>query len=134
MKESFLKTKGMENTLYVQEVYCLYEIAKTLNASLDLTKSLQEILGVISKLLGMRRATLTILNPDTSEISIEVAHDLSPEAKRRGKYRLGEGVTGRVVQTGEPAIIPKISEEPMFLNRTRTRKELDKQNISFISG
>jgi len=132
LKESFLKNKRMENTLYVREVICLYEIAKTLNASLDLTKSLQEILSIISKLLGMRRATLTILNPDTSEISIEVAHDLSPEAKRRGKYRLGEGVTGRVVQTGEPAIIPKISEEPMFLNRTRTRKELDKQNISFI--
>ena len=52
--------------------------------------------------------------------------------RRRGKYRLGEGITGRVVQTGEPAIIPKISEEPMFLNRTRTRKDLDKQDISFI--
>ena len=132
MKEPFLKSKDIDQSQYVREVYCLYEIAKALNASLDLSKSLQEILGIISKLLGMRRATLTILNPDTSEISIEVAHDLSPEAKRRGKYRLGEGVTGRVVQTGEPAVIPRISEEPMFLNRTRTRKDLDKQDISFI--
>ena len=132
MKEPFLKSKEKSNSQHVREVYCLYEIAKTLNASLDLTKSLHDILGILSKLLGMRRATLTILNPLTSEIYIEVAHDLSLEAKRRGKYRLGEGVTGRVVQTGEPAIIPKISEEPMFLNRTRSRKELDKQEISFI--
>jgi Nif-specific regulatory protein len=132
LKETFLKSKGIDQSPYVREVYCLYEIAKTLNASMDLSKSLQEILAIISKLLGMRRATLTILNPDTSEISIEVAHDLSPEAKRRGKYRLGEGVTGRVVQTGEPAVIPRVSEEPMFLNRTRTRKDLDKQDISFI--
>ncbi len=132
MKDPFLKMKEIDNSQYVREVFCLYEIAKTLNASLDLTKSLQDILSILAKLLGMRRATLTILNPVTSEISIEVAHDLSPEAKRRGKYRLGEGITGRVVQTGEPAIIPKISEEPMFLNRTRTRKDLDKQDISFI--
>jgi Nif-specific regulatory protein len=132
LNSSSLKIKETDSSHYVREVYCLYEIAKTLNASLDLSKSLQDILGIISKLLGMRRATLTILNPLTSEISIEVAHDLSPEAKRRGKYRLGEGITGRVVQTGEPALIPKISEEPLFLNRTRTRKDLEKQDISFI--
>jgi Nif-specific regulatory protein len=132
LKERSPKLKAMNQSQYVQEVYCLYEIAKTLNASLDLTKSLQEILRILSKHMGMRRATLTILNPATSEIYIEVAHDLSPEAKKRGKYLLGEGITGRVVQTGEPAVIPKISEEPLFLNRTRSRKDLDKQDISFI--
>ena len=80
----------------------------------------------------MSRATVSVLNPLSSEISIEIAHDLSPEARRRGKYRLGEGITGRVVQTGEPAIIPRISQEPLFLNKTRSRKNLEKQDISFI--
>jgi Nif-specific regulatory protein len=126
------KEKGWDQSPYFKELYCLYEIAKTLNATLDLKKSLQDILGILSKNLGMRRATLTILNPETSEISIEVAHDLSPEAKRRGKYRLGEGITGRVVQSGEPAVIPRISEEPLFLNRTGARNNLEKQDISFI--
>ena len=81
--------KEIDNSQYVREVYCLYEIAKTLNASLDLTKSLQDILSILAKLLGMRRATLTILNPVTSEISIEVAHDLSPEAKTAGQIPIG---------------------------------------------
>ena len=132
MKNNFPPLKDLENSHYVREIYGLYEIAKTLNASLDLTKSLQETLSILSKFLGMSRATVSVLNPLSSEISIEIAHDLSPEAKRRGKYRLGEGITGRVVQTGEPAIIPRISQEPLFLNKTRSRKNLEKQDISFI--
>jgi len=132
MKNIFPPIKDLENSHYVREIYGLYEIAKTLNASLDLAKSLQETLSILSKFLGMSRATVSVLNPLSSEISIEIAHDLSPEAKRRGKYRLGEGITGRVVQTGEPAIIPRISQEPLFLNKTRSRKNLEKQDISFI--
>ncbi len=57
---------------------------------------------------------------------------LTAEARRRGRYKLGEGITGRVVENGEPAIVPRISQEPMFLNRTRSRGDLNKQDISFI--
>jgi Nif-specific regulatory protein len=132
MKNPIIPPKELDQSLYTREIYCLYEIAKALNASLDLTKSLQEVLSILSKFLGMSRATVSILNPLSAEITIEVAHDLSPEARRRGKYRLGEGITGRVVQTGEPAIVPRISQEPLFLNKTRSRKNLEKEDISFI--
>ena len=54
----------------------------------------------------------------THEIMAEVAHNLSAKHSRKVRYRLGEGITGKVVQSGKPAIIPRISEEPQFLNRT----------------
>ncbi|MBN1269116.1 MAG: sigma 54-interacting transcriptional regulator, partial [Kiritimatiellae bacterium] len=46
-----------------------------------------------------------------------------------GRYRLGEGVTGKVVMTGEPAVIPKTSESELFLDKTRRGKRAD---TSFI--
>lgn len=116
----------------VNEISCLYEISKALNASLDLRESLQNILEILSNRMGMRRGTITILNPHTSELQIEVAHGLTAEARKRGRYRLGEGITGRVVEMGEPIVIPKISEDPHFLNRTRSRGDIKKKNISFI--
>jgi Nif-specific regulatory protein len=82
--------------------------------------------------MGMLRGTLTLLNRETGEIFIEEAYGLSPEQRRRGKYQLGEGVTGRVVQTGQAAVVPKIAEDPLFLNRTRARKPLRREEISFI--
>jgi Nif-specific regulatory protein len=60
----------------------------------------------------MERGTITILAPETNEIQIEVAQGLTAEARRRGRYKLGEGVTGRVVETGEPMVVPRVSQEP----------------------
>ncbi len=116
----------------VEEIACLYEITKALSSSLDMHQSLSQVLSILAERMGMNRGTITIINPYTSELQIEVAHGLSAEARKRGRYRIGEGITGRVVATGEPIVVPKISEEPLFLNRTRSRGNLRRQEISFI--
>ena len=78
------------------------------------------------------RGTISLLNRETEEITIEAAYGLSVSQQDRGKYKLGEGVTGKVVQTGQPAVVPRISDEPLFLDRTGARKSLPKSNISFL--
>lgn len=45
---------------------------------------------------------------------------------------MGEGITGKAIDTGQPAIVPRISDEPLFLDRTGSRKHLDKNDIAFI--
>ena len=108
----------------VQELSLLFEISQVLDRSLDLRESVHPVLKAMADHMGMLRGTLTLLNRETGEISIEAAYGLSPSQKERGRYRLGEGVTGKVVQTGEPAVVPRISEEPLFLDRTGARKGL----------
>jgi Nif-specific regulatory protein len=49
----------------------------------------------------MIRGTITLLNPLTNEITIEVAHGISRTAVERVKYKLGEGITGKVIQLPE---------------------------------
>ena len=67
----------------IEEITYLYEIAKSLSGTLDLKKSLYSVLEIISKSLGMRRGTITILNPLRDEIQIQVAHGLSKSAMQR---------------------------------------------------
>jgi Nif-specific regulatory protein len=117
--------KKLEETTY------LYEIAKSLSETIDLKKSLYSVLEILSKSLGMRRGTITILNPLRDEIQIQVAHGLSQSAMQRGKYKPGEGITGRVIQQGKAFVVPKISEEPLFLNRTASRRQTQEE-VSFI--
>jgi len=111
----------------IEKVTLLYEISKALNEHLELKKSLYKVLDILSSSMSMVRGTVSILNPLRNEISIEVAHSLSPTTIEKVKYKLGEGITGTVIQSGKPVAIPKISEEPLFLNRTAARK----QNKSF---
>ena len=82
--------------------------------------------------MGMKISTLTLLNRDTGEISIEAAYGLSASQKRRGRYKLGEGITGKVIQTGKPALVPRISEEPQFLDRTGARTSKEAGELSFV--
>ncbi len=115
----------------MDELFLLYEITAALTAPGPLPRSLQQVLQILASRMGMRRGTITILNPETAELQIEVAQGLTAEARRRGRYKLGEGITGRVVETGEPMVVPRVSQEPLFLNRTRSRGR-EKDELSFI--
>lgn len=116
----------------IEEVTLLYEISEALNKHLDLKKSLYTVLDILSNSMDMVRGTVAILNPLRNEISIEVAHGIPKSAMEKGKYKLGEGITGQVIQNGKAVAIPKISEEPLFLNRTASRKTKNHQELSYI--
>ena len=116
----------------VKELSLLLEISQVLDASMDLREVVGPVLTSVAKHMGMMHSTLTLLDRDTHEIFIEAAHGLSHSERRRGRYRPGEGVTGKVVQTGRPVVVPRISEEPTFLDRTGARKKHRKKDVSFI--
>ena len=116
----------------IEEVTLLYEISEALNEHLELKKSLYKVLDILSSSMNMVRGTVTILDQLRNEISIMVAHGLPQSAIARGKYKLGEGVTGRVIQSGRGVAIPRISKEPLFLDRTATRKSKTFKELSFI--
>ena len=105
-----------------RELQILYDISQTLNKHSELKQSLYEVMSILAEKKGMVRGTITILNQSKKEIEIEIAHGLSKQAMQRGKYSLGEGITGSVIQSGKPIAIPKISKEQRFLNKTAARK------------
>ncbi|HPQ43344.1 MAG TPA: PEP/pyruvate-binding domain-containing protein [Syntrophales bacterium] len=115
-----------------KELSLLWEVSRVLEQDKDVKKIGAPILRSLDKFMGMTRGFITLLNRETGEIFIEAAQGLSKAQKARGKYKIGEGVVGRVVETGRPMIVPKISDEPLFLDRTGVRKNLPKKDISFI--
>jgi len=116
----------------VKELTALNEISKAISSTLNLEEVVQKMMDVLHQHLGMDRGTLTLLDPKTQELTIEVARGLDRHAIERGKYKLGEGITGKVVQSGKPIVVPNIGNEPLFLDRTKSRGDLKKANIAFI--
>jgi len=114
------------------ELNLLYSISRTLDSSMELEEAVGPVLELIAHHMGMLRGTITLLDTDSGELYIDSAYGLSERQKERGRYKLGEGVTGTVVQTGRPMIVPRISEEPQFLDRTGARGDFSKKDISFI--
>ncbi|HUX50742.1 MAG TPA: nif-specific transcriptional activator NifA [Spirochaetia bacterium] len=116
----------------VEELTLLFEISQILDQSMDLKQIIHPVLKAVADQLNMVRGTITLLNRPTGDIIIEAAYGLSESQRERGRYRLGEGITGKVVQTGKPMVIPRISDDPQFLNKTGARKGVHNKDLSFI--
>ena len=102
------------------ELIAIYEISKILNSSLDLNKTLREVLAVLSTHFKMRRGMVSLVQ-ESGELHAAGACGLTVEEVRRGHYQAGEGVVGRILTSGVPIVVPDISKEPLFLNRTGSR-------------
>ena len=107
----------------------LVELSQVLSGTLNLKHSLHRVLEILEQRQGMFRSAVMLLRGD-SELYIEASNGITPEGQR-AHYRLGEGITGRVVESGKPIIVPQVSREPMLLNRAAQRKGL-KEELTFI--
>jgi len=116
----------------IENITLLYEISKALNEHLDLKRSLYKVLDILASSMEMVRGMITLLDPLRDEIHIEVAHGISRSTIERVRYKLGEGVTGQVIETGKAVAIARISEEPRFLDRTASRRRQTTREISFF--
>lgn len=110
------------------EIRVIKEISTAILHERDAKQLLEKVLAVLNREMGMLRGTFTIRQGDT--FSIEASQGLGDDSKTRGKYRVGEGVTGRVAQTGKPEIVQDISKDKRFLNRTGARG--GNERVAFI--
>ncbi len=119
----------MEQSRHLQELRLLHSISTIVDQSIDMRSVVHPILEALAECLDFRLATITLLRKGADDILIEAAHGLTRAQAQLGHYKLGEGVTGKVVLSGEPMIIPRTSDSPIFLNRTKQGKSSD---TSFI--
>ena len=114
----------------IQRLETLAEVNDALAGGSSLRAALHRVMQLLDRRDSVVCGSITLLNPDSGLLHVEASEGLTPEG-RSARYAVGEGVTGRVVETAKPVIVPRASKEPMFLNRAR-RKNLDRRDISFI--
>jgi len=121
-----ITTQGRE----ARRLSTLLEVSQALSGTLNLKSSLHRVLEVLGRHHGAVRSMVTLLR-DGGELYVEAADGLDrpPQAVQ---YRMGEGITGRVVETGKPIVVPRVSKEPAMLNRAARRSDSDDQELSFV--
>ncbi|MDR0355242.1 MAG: sigma 54-interacting transcriptional regulator [Deltaproteobacteria bacterium] len=113
------------------ELRLLFEVSQALNGNVsDLADHLEESLTLMARYTGMMRGAFYLIAPE-GDIVMEAAYGLNPTEQKRARYKPGEGVIGRVAATGRPMVVPSVSQEPLFLNRTKAR-DLKREDVSFI--
>jgi Nif-specific regulatory protein len=107
----------------------LLEISQALSGTLNLKSSMQRVLQILIRHHGVVRGMVTLLRE--GELHVEAIEGFDDRA-RNVSFKVGEGITGQVVQSGKPIVVPRISKEPEFLNRMSRRADLARHELSFI--
>ena len=99
----------------IRKLSTLLDLSQTLGSTLHLKTSLARVLEILEEHHGTVSGAITLLDPETGELNIEAATGITWQVSRKAKYKLGEGITGRVVESGRPVVVPRVSREPLFL-------------------
>jgi Nif-specific regulatory protein len=92
--------------------------------------ALHRALEILAKHHGSLRSLVVMLH-DNGEVHVEASDGIDAPS-HAVRYRVGEGIIGRVVESGRPIVVPRVSREPEFLNRASKRPELQKEELSFV--
>ncbi|HET7288778.1 MAG TPA: sigma 54-interacting transcriptional regulator, partial [Pyrinomonadaceae bacterium] len=115
----------------VRKLSTLLEIARILAEISSLKTAFAATLETLGRHHGMVRSFVMLLDSEGEKIRLEASYGINQDSAHRVTYRVGEGIIGRVVQSGKPVVVPQTSREPLLLNRLREERKTRKE-ISFI--
>lgn len=114
------------------ELVTVYEICRILGASLDVARSFREALNVLTAHISLSRAMIVLADDGDDLLRVHSASGLDSEQIARGVWQRGEGVIGRVFQSGVPATVPDVAHSSEFIDRTGAFSAQAGRMMSFL--
>jgi Nif-specific regulatory protein len=115
------------------ELATVYEISRILSASLDIDRNFRAALNVIASHLGLSRVMIVLRDADAGGLKIHSWIGLSQQQAERGRWQWGEGVIGRVMASGIPAVLPNVAHAPEFIDRTGAFSADPERILAFVA-
>ncbi|MGD2117377.1 MAG: nif-specific transcriptional activator NifA [Chromatiales bacterium] len=96
----------------------LYQVSKVLSRSLDFRQTLTEVLKTLNDTGNMRHGMISLIDENSGDLIVIALHE-SPTPANVVRYKPGEGVLGAIMESGQPLVLQRISDEDRFLDRLR---------------
>jgi Nif-specific regulatory protein len=113
------------------ELALLFDIVRTFDKHVELRTALGPLLSLLEIRAGLTWGMVTLLDRSTGLLKIEEAYGLTTEEKARGIYRFGEGLVGRVFESGQTITVPDLAKDTRFLNRAKNRTKADMTGLTY---
>ncbi|HRD49257.1 MAG TPA: nif-specific transcriptional activator NifA [Candidatus Contendobacter sp.] len=102
------------------ELATLFGVSRILSQPCPLEDTLARILHVLHDRGELLRGTVSLVDPDSGALLVSAVHGSSSLPDDQPvRYLPGEGLLGMVLERGEKVVLPRIADEPRFLNRLR---------------
>jgi Nif-specific regulatory protein len=131
LKKQFTEEDTSLSIHTYEELAALHAISKILAQPGDLRDQLEQVLKEMSSRLGMQRGMISLLDREKKQAWLDVAHDVNIEGLDVS-YKPGEGITGKVAETGRPMAVANLGQATHFLDRTGARRNLNRAELAFL--
>jgi Nif-specific regulatory protein len=108
----------------------LKTIQETLRKETTLEESLNALLKTLALDMEYVRAFMVIMDPKTENLKLSLTY--SPAQADDVTYSPGRGIIGRVFDSGQSISVPRMSDDPEFLNKAFGRSEEELRKLGFI--
>ncbi|MGP5475270.1 sigma-54 interaction domain-containing protein [Pseudomonas helleri] len=116
-----------------QEMLLLQQVMALAGKNFNPEPVFRELLHLLSELLGLNRGRIVLIDEGKKSGSIRHAYGLTKDEMGRGIYDFNEGITGRVLATGQMIIVQDIDKDPVFLGRVVAREKLPEGQVAFLA-
>ena len=79
----------------------------------------ERVIDLVASILEVEIVSLMLVKEPEGILRIAHARGLDPAVQKEAVTRIGEGISGRVAQTGEPLLIRDLAQDPTFGKKTR---------------
>jgi signal transduction histidine kinase len=112
-----------------KEISALYDVTKTVNQSLDLTVVLQEVIEKFNDIFRFHSTRIYLADPHTGNLNLQASYSMDGKGNERVRsFGRGEGIIGKVADSGEPMIFEDLRTDPRYQQLSSSRNTRDTGN------
>ena len=98
----------------IAELSTLAEVSETVTSPLYLDEMLGLIVDMAARVMRAHVCSLMLLDEERSVLILRATQSLSPAYRDKPPLEVGEGIAGRVAQTGQPMVVEDVRREPHY--------------------
>ena len=111
----------------------IHEAARCIGSEGSSQEAVNKILRLMSEMVGLNRGRVLLPDEATGGLRIRYSYGLTQDQVDKGLYSPGEGITGKVMQSKQVAVIQNVDDEQNFLFRAVDREVLPEGVVSYLA-
>jgi signal transduction histidine kinase/putative methionine-R-sulfoxide reductase with GAF domain len=105
-----------------RDLSALYDVTTTVNQSLDLDPVLDQVIKKITAIFQFDATRVFLFDAETQELKMQGSFGTHPEFwNTMRSFQRGQGVVGRVAESGEAMIFEDLSQDPRYQELSRNQ-------------
>jgi signal transduction histidine kinase len=111
-----LKTDNDKN-IYLRELRTVLKFSALINSSLKIEAVLNNAMQWAEEFINAEASSIYELDEETNELFIRLARGEKKDPIKGIRLKKGEGIAGRVVETGQPKVVHDVTKEKDFSDK-----------------